>query len=134
MASSIYNNYKSRLLSDLTTGTVKVMLTNGYTYNSSHQFRSSITNEVTGTGYTAGGITLTGKSVSISGSTATFTASNPTWSNATFTFNGFVVYIDTGTPSTSPVVGYYPVSPSQSPAGQSITIDIATMLGLIDLT
>jgi hypothetical protein len=45
---------------DLDSDTFKAMLvTSAYTYSSAHDFQNDITNEVTGTGYTAGGATLT---------------------------------------------------------------------------
>lgn len=50
--------------------TVKALLvTSAFVANPDHQFRSSITNEVAGTGYVAGGVTVTG--VVISYDTAT---------------------------------------------------------------
>ena len=49
-------------------------------------------NEVTGTGYTAGGATLTKVAPSLSGSTAIVTFSNVTWSPASFTTRGALIY------------------------------------------
>lgn len=56
---------------NFTTDTIKAMLcTSSYTFDPlTHRYKSSVTNEVSGTGYTAGGATLAGKS-------ATFTAAN----------------------------------------------------------
>jgi hypothetical protein len=50
------------------------------------------TNEVTGTGYTAGGNTLTKVTPSLSGSTAIVTFSNVTWNPASFTTRGALIY------------------------------------------
>ena len=52
------------------------------------------TNEVTGTGYTAGGNTLTGASVNLDTSTGIVYVSfnNSTWSNASFTCRGALIY------------------------------------------
>ena len=52
----------------------------------------STTGEVTGTGYTAGGETLTKVSPSLSGSTAIVTFNNVTWSPASFTTRGALIY------------------------------------------
>jgi hypothetical protein len=49
-------------------------------------------NEVTGTGYTAGGATLTKVAPSLSGSTAIVTFSNVTWNPASFTTRGALIY------------------------------------------
>lgn len=56
---------------DFDTNTVRAMLTTStYTPNTdTHQYKSSVTNEITGTGYTAGGVTLGTKTV-------TYTAAN----------------------------------------------------------
>lgn len=52
----------------------------------------STTGEVTGTGYTAGGATLTKVTPSLSGSTAIVTFNNVTWSPASFTTRGALIY------------------------------------------
>ena len=50
-------------------------------------------NEVTGTGYTAGGVTLSGFNVSTSGTTAILDfATDPSWENATITARGALIY------------------------------------------
>lgn len=53
------------------------------------------TNEITGTGYTAGGATLTKVTPSLSGSTAVVTFSNVTWNPASFTTRGALIYNST---------------------------------------
>jgi len=55
----------------------------------------SVSNETSGTGYTAGGKTLTNQSVT--GSTSATTAyvhwnTNPAWTTASFTANGAIIY------------------------------------------
>jgi hypothetical protein len=49
-------------------------------------------NEISGTGYTAGGETLTKVSPVLSGSTAVVTFANVTWSPASFTTRGALIY------------------------------------------
>lgn len=48
--------------------------------------------EITGTGYTAGGATLSGFTVGLSGDTAYLTFSNPSWSGATITADTAMIY------------------------------------------
>ena len=48
--------------------------------------------EATGTGYAAGGETLTNVQVLLSGTTAYVTFDNPTWANASFTCRGALIY------------------------------------------
>lgn len=52
----------------------------------------SATNEVSGTGYTAGGETLTNITPTTSGTTAYTDFDDVTWSNATITANGALIY------------------------------------------
>ena len=55
----------------------------------------SATNEISGTGYTAGGNTLTRVDPSSSGTTAFTDFANTTWSSATITARGALIYNDT---------------------------------------
>ena len=50
------------------------------------------TGEVSGTGYTAGGETITNVQVLLSGTTAYVTFDNPTWANASFVCRGALIY------------------------------------------
>ena len=52
----------------------------------------SSTNEVSGTGYTAGGIVLTGAAVQVSGTTAYVDFDNAVWPGASFTARGALIY------------------------------------------
>ena len=52
----------------------------------------SATNEVVGTGYTAGGNTLTGNAISYGGTTAWLTFSDSSWTTATITARGALIY------------------------------------------
>ena len=55
----------------------------------------SATNEVVGTGYTAGGNTLTGNAISYGGTTAWLTFSDSSWTTATITARGALIYDST---------------------------------------
>lgn len=52
----------------------------------------TVTGEVSGTGYTAGGVTLTNVQVLLSGTTAYVTFDNPVWANASFVCRGALIY------------------------------------------
>ena len=86
------------------------LVTSTYTPNQdTDQFWSTPqTNEVSGTGYTAGGVTLTTSAISYDTSTneVRLDASDISWTAASFTARYAVVYKSTGTASTSPVLGY----------------------------
>lgn len=77
---------------DFTTQTFKIALYTSSATLSAATTAYSATNEVSGTGYTAGGNTLTGGAVSISGTTAFVDFADSTWSSATITARGAVIY------------------------------------------
>lgn len=79
-------------LQHLATGTLKMAL---YTANADLNAATLVyttTNEVSGTGYTAGGKTLTGVTVSQSGTTAYLDFADVTWDPAAFTARGALIY------------------------------------------
>lgn len=96
---------------DFDTDTIKVMLcTSSYVPSASgHACKNSVTNEVTGGNYTAGGNTLTSPTVTLTSGTVTFDAADTVW---TAHASGFVnaryavIYKDTGTAATSTLIAY----------------------------
>lgn len=94
---------------NLNSDTFKVMLlTNGYTPSDAHQYQTDLgANEITGTGYSAGGAALSGVTVSYASNTLTFTASATSWTSSTFTaYYAVIVDVTPGTSSTNPLIGY----------------------------
>ena len=97
-------SFKSEILSDdlhdFLADTIKIALfTSSATINATTTAYAT-TNEISGTGYTAGGVTLTSKVVgtadtSTSGGKAYLDFANPTWTTATFTANGALIYNNT---------------------------------------
>lgn len=57
----------------------------------------SATNEISGTGYSAGGTTVTSSTPVLSGSTAIYDLTDASWTTSTFTANGCLVYNSTAT-------------------------------------
>lgn len=120
MANLIYPKYKEVLLGagvNLTTGTVKVALvdTGTYTYSAAHQFLTSLTG-IVGTAQTLGTKTVLN---------GVFGAANSTFTAVTgVSVEALVVYVDTGTAATSPLVAYLDVATGLpvTPNGGDITI------------
>lgn len=56
------------------------------------EYNVSTAGQVSGTGYTAGGVTLTNVQVLLSGTTAYVTFDNPVWSGASFVCRGGLIY------------------------------------------
>src|SRR5262245_34811971 len=96
-----FTNGVKHIVSDAswTGDTIKVLLTTAsYTPDQDgHEFKSSITNEVTGTGYSAGGVTLGTKSVSVDAASneTRLIAAPAQWTTATFTCRYAIVWKDT---------------------------------------
>ena len=88
-------SFKAEILDevhDLVADTLKIAL-----YTSSASLDASTTafttsNEISGTGYSSGGVELTSRTVSTSGTTAFFDAADPTWTSASFTARGALIY------------------------------------------
>lgn len=102
-ASVKYNSFKRDIMNgsiDLDTDTIKCMLvTSSYTPDQdAHDKRDDITNEVSGTGYTAGGFELDNKTVTVDNTDneGVFDADDETLSTATITARGAVCYKSRG--------------------------------------
>lgn len=77
---------------DLIDDTIKIALFNANADLTASTTAYSTNQEVTGTGYTAGGNTLTGATVRSSGTTAYVSFDNTSWSSASFTSRGALIY------------------------------------------
>lgn len=130
MASKLYGNFLLKALNkevDFDSDTIKVaLLTSSYTPNQdTHDYFNDVSaNEVTGTGYTAGGITLASKTATYDSGTNVIVldAADVTWSSSTITARYAVVYGSTGTASTSPLIGYVDFGSDQSSTNGNFTI------------
>lgn len=99
MPNAIFNSFKRDIANgsiNLATDAVKIMLVGStYTPNiDTHAKRSDVTNEVSGAGYTAGGVALVNKAVTMNTTSdkGVFDADDITLSNATITARGAVLY------------------------------------------
>lgn len=129
MADVIYNNFKKNIMNggiDLDTDTIKVALvTSSYTPDQdTHEFFSSVTNEVVGTGYTAGGATLAGKAVTADNTDneGVFDADDVVWTTSTITARGAVLYKSTGVAGTSALIAYIDFGSDKISTAGSFTI------------
>ena len=129
MANALYNIYKQEVQKGsyaFLTDTIKVALvTSAYTVNiDSHSNFSDITNEVSGTGYTAGGATLGTKTATQDNTNdrGVLDAADTTWTTSTITARGAVLYRDSGTPSTSKLISYVDFGSDKSSSSTDFTI------------
>jgi hypothetical protein len=114
---------------NFSTDTLKVMLTTStYVPNvDTHTVKADVTNEISGTGYTAGGATLTGVTWTYDSTNhRSVLFANPTvWTTATFTARYAVVYDSTATGN--PLICYVDFGANQSPAAVDFTISWASL-------
>ena len=97
---TITNQAKAWMLGgliDLDTGNIKVALVNGYTFNvdNNHGYADFSANEISATGYSAGGATLTGLTITTNdaGDYAKWDAGNVTWTSlATVSISAALIY------------------------------------------
>lgn len=121
---------------DLLSDTIKLaLLANTHTPNqTTHEWFSDVSaNEITGTGYTAGGATLATKTNTTSAKVNTFDCDDPSWSSASFTARYAVAYKSTGTGSTSPLIGLIDFGADQTVASGTFTVQINAS-GLVQWT
>ena len=89
------SSFKQQILlgeHDLDTDVIKIALYTSAADLSAATTAYSTSNEVVGTGYTAGGNTLAGATVSLTGTTAFVDFSDTTWTTATITARGALIY------------------------------------------
>lgn len=125
MASALYPTAKASFISqnpsiDLDTDTIKVALVNiatDYTYSAAHQFLSSVTAYSGTTAQTLGSITVTG---------GVFNAANATFTSVVIssgkTVGALVIYKDTGSGATSPLIAYIDGFTAVTPNGGNIVV------------
>lgn len=128
MASGVYTTFYSDCLKgniDCDTDTFYMMLvTSSYTFDKNHDRRSDITNEITGTGYTAGGAATTcSVSVDTGANTVSVDFTSVAWTGATFTTRAGVVYKRRGGASSADeLVAYYDFGADKSPSAETFTV------------
>lgn len=133
MASIIYTSVFEDLAKaniDLDTAVIKVMLvTSTYTENKdTHTKRSDITNEVTGTGYTAGGATVT---ATVTKDTANdrldIGLGGASWAASTITARKAVYYVDTGNAATDQLIAVNDFGSDVVTSAGTFTLNASTL-------
>lgn len=133
MASGIYHAFFERLgrgAGDLQSLTVKCFLvTSSYTFDPDHDFFNDITNEVSGTGYTAGGATVT---VTVTDDDANnrvdIVLGQAQWLASTITARGAGYYVDTGgAASTDWLIAFIDFGTDQTSTAGTFTLNASTI-------
>jgi hypothetical protein len=134
MASLIYNSAIDEMARgdiDFDTNTFKAMLvTSTYSPNKdTHDFRDDVTNEVTGTGYTAGGVTT---ACTVTKDTAndkvTLSFAAVSWATSTITARALVIYKSRGGASSADeLVAYNDFGSDVSSSGGTFSVAASTI-------
>ena len=144
MASGVFGSfllkgYDSSTKINLASGgdTIKVALvTSSYTFTpDTHDFFDDITNEVTGTGYTAGGATLGSQACTLdtTDNELVFDGADVTWASSTITARGAVIYKSTGVSSTSPLIAFIDFTTNRTSDGGTFQITFAAE-GIVNIS
>ena len=112
---------------DLDTDTIKVALvTSSYTPDQdTHEDMADVTNEIAGgSGYTTGGATLGSAAVTQDNTDneGVFDAADVTWSTASITARGAVLYKSTGVAANDLLICYFDFGSDQSSSSADFTI------------
>ena len=126
-----YNSFATKSMGgqiDLDTDSFKVLLvTSTYTFDpDAHDARDDVTNEVTGTNYTAGGIALTSESWTQDNANnrTIFDFDNPVFTNVTVTARGAIIYKDSGAAATDWLVLNWDFGADQSVSGANFELQL----------
>lgn len=118
---------------DFDTDAFKVMLVTGAlteTEKDAWANRSNVTGEVTGTGYTAGGVatTATVAATDTANNDVEISFSDVSWANSTLTARGAIIYKDTGLNTTDTVVAFVDFGSNVSSTNGTFSVDFTTPL------
>lgn len=133
MASFAYDNLMNQLVRagvNFATASFKVMLvTSAYTPNQGTDiYRSSVTNEVAGAGYTAGGQAIVPTiTLDTTGHRVQLTFPQVTWPTSTITARRAVYYLSTGSAATDLLIGQDDFGADVTTTAGTFTLNATTL-------
>lgn len=120
------------------TATSMILVNDSYTPDfTTHDFYNDVTNEVTGTGYDAGGVTLTSTELTLSGGVLTYDFADPSWASSTIAdaMAGIVKFTRGGASSADELVLLLDFVTAVSTTNGLLTVQVnASGAGTIDYT
>jgi len=126
----ITNNFKKRAIDAvLALGTPKVMLLDAShitDVDTDDNIDDVSANEISSANYTAGGQALANVTsvLDLANDRVDVDCDDPSWTNLTATIKAAAIYVDTGVPATSPIIGIVTFGSNQSPATQDFTLTV----------
>lgn len=109
ITTAVCNSFKKELAEgthDFSADTIKIALYSSSASLDADTTAYTTTNEVTGTGYTAGGATLTVTAPAISGNTVVIDFDDASWAASTITARGALIYNSTQTNKAIAVINF----------------------------
>ena len=109
ISQAMCTSFKSEILDeqhDLAADTIKIALYTSSASLGAGTTAYSTSNEVSGSGYTAGVVALSSKTGATCGKTAYFDAADQEWTSASFTANGALIYNDTNSDKAIAVLAF----------------------------
>lgn len=100
-----------------------MLVLNAYTPNfDTHDFRADVTDESSGTGYTAGGQNLTSTEITLASGTLTWDAADQAWATSTITARAAINFFDTGNSATDMLISSSAFAGDASSSGGTFTV------------
>ena len=140
---TVFNQFKLKQHNgnaiDLDAGTqIKVMIcTNVYVPSQAHAFKSDVTNEVTGTNYTARGTLVAGITLALDVNTVEWIHNDITWLQSASGFSTgrhFLWYDDTGVDATSKLIMYMTEASDFGNVAGDLILDGSATTGVLNVT
>ncbi len=133
----ILHQFDGSGLIDLDTDTIRIMLVrNSYIPSqATHEFRRDVTDEVTGGGYSSGGMAVTGLTLSLGGGTTNWTGNDVTWPQDAGGFLNArygILYKDTTVDSTRRLIAFLNFGGNKTNVTGLFTIAIAANGGFFN--
>lgn len=141
---TVYANFKLKQNNgnaiDLDTDAIKVMIvTSSHTpVAATHATKADVTNEVSGTNYTARGTAIAGVTLTLSSTTALWVHNDITWSQSAgagfSTGRTFIWYKDSGTDATSPLIMFMTESADFGNVAGDLILDGSAVTGVLNVS
>jgi hypothetical protein len=123
---------------DLDTDTIKVMIvTSTYVFSQAHATKTDITNEVSGTNYTARGTAISGVTLALDTSVVEWIHNDITWTQSGAGFSTgrqFIWYKDTGVDATSLLIMCMTEAANFGNVAGDLILDGSATTGVLNIT
>lgn len=104
-----------------------MLVLNAYTPNfETHDFRADVTDESSGTGYSAGGQNLTSTELTVSSGSLIWDAADQAWATSTITARAAINFFDTGNSATDMLISSSAFASDASSSGGTFTVQWAS--------